>query len=294
MIRVAIYARVSTPNQMQTQTIEQQLEQLKNHVKKQNWQLQPEHIFRDDGRSGATLNRPGLDRLRDIVRYGEIERVIVTAPDRLARNYVHQMVVLDELERFGCQVDFLDRPMSQDPHDRLLLQIRSAVAEYERTLIVDRMRRGRLAKYQAGVLLPWTHPPYGYRLAPDNPRDPTGVRVEDSEAAVVREIYAWYLEERISLIGLARRLQQKEILNPSGKKLWSLATLRAILRQPAYLGKVYAVVIGIVPPEFDGQPPVHWDNPIRQRLNYLQKNGFLWPTFRPLSLRSNSIWPKLD
>ena len=130
--------------------------------------------------------------------------------------------------------------MSQDPHDRLLLQIRSAAAEYERTLIVDRMRRGRLAKYQAGLLLPWTRPPYGYRLDPDNPRDPAGVRVEESEAAVMREIYAWYLNERVSLIGIARRLQQKEILNPSGKKLWSLATLRAILRQPAYLGKVYA------------------------------------------------------
>ena len=240
MIRVAIYARVSTPNQMQSQTIEQQIERLKQHVTQHSWQLEPEHIFRDDGRSGATLNRPGLDRLRDVVRYGEVERVIVTTPDRLARNYVHQMVVLDELERFGCQVDFLDRPMSQDPHDRLLLQIRSAVAEYERTLITDRMRRGRLAKYRAGVLLPWTHPPYGYRLDPDNPRDPTGVRIEDSEATVVREIYAWYLEERISLLGLARRLHQKEILNPSGKKLWSLATLRAILRQPAYLGKVYA------------------------------------------------------
>ena len=130
MIRVAIYARVSTPNQAQTQTVEQQIERLKNHVTKQSWQLQPEHIFRDDGRSGATLNRPGLDRLRDIVRYGEVDRVIVTAPDRLSRNYVQQMIVLDELEGFGCLVDFLDRPMSQDPHDRLLLQIRSAVAEY--------------------------------------------------------------------------------------------------------------------------------------------------------------------
>src|SRR5207248_198959 len=97
---------------------------------------------------------------------------LVTAPDRLARNYVHQMVLLEELERGGCRVEFLDRPMSQDPHDHLLLQIRGAVAEYERTLIAERMRRGRLRKLRAGVLLPWTRPPRLRRsaLQPVGPR----------------------------------------------------------------------------------------------------------------------------
>jgi site-specific DNA recombinase len=141
-LRVAIYARVSTSHQTQAQTIDQQLDRLQAYVRDQGWQLHDDHIFRDDGRSGADLNRPGLDRLRDAARSAELDRVLVTEPDRLARNYVHQMIVLDELERFGCQVVFLDRPMSDDPHDRLLLQIRGAVAEYERTLIADRMRRG--------------------------------------------------------------------------------------------------------------------------------------------------------
>jgi site-specific DNA recombinase len=91
-----------------------------------------------------------------------LELVLVTAPDRLARTYVHQMLLLEELERHGCRVEFLDRPMSQDdPHDQLLLQIRGAVAEYERTLIAERLRRGRLRKRQAGALLPWTRAPYG-------------------------------------------------------------------------------------------------------------------------------------
>jgi site-specific DNA recombinase len=71
------------------------------------------------------------------------ERVLMTAPDRLARNDVHQVLRLDELAPRGCQVEFLDRPMSQDPHDQLRRQIRGAVAEYERPLIADRMRRGR-------------------------------------------------------------------------------------------------------------------------------------------------------
>jgi site-specific DNA recombinase len=239
-LRAALYARVSTPHQTQTETIEQQLNQLKNHIDEQGWSLQEKHVFRDDGRSGATLNRPGLDRLRDTVRFGGVDCVVLTTPDRLARNYVHQMIVLDELEAAGCQVHFLDRPMSQDPHDKLLLQIRGAVAEYERTLITDRMRRGRLAKYQAGLLLPWTRPPYGYRLDSDTPRDPAGVRIDPSEAAVVQEIYARYVYEADSLCHLAKHLQQQGVPTPRGKNLWSLSTLRAILRQPAYTGKVYA------------------------------------------------------
>ena len=247
-LRVAIYARVSTLHQAQAQTIDQQLERLHAYVHDHGWQLLDEHIVRDDGRSGAELNRPGLDHLRDAARSDELDRVVLTAPDRLARNYVQQMIVLDELERYGCQVEFLDRPMSDDPHDRLLLQIRGAVAEYERTLIADRMRRGRQVKYRAGVLLPWSRPPYAFRLNPDRPRDPTGLYVDEAEAAVVREIFAWYAEERSSLCGLAKHLQEQGVPTPSGKRIWSLCTLRAILRQPAYTGQVYAARFRSRPP----------------------------------------------
>ena len=239
-VRAAIYARVSTANQTQAQTIEQQLARLQAHIGAQGWTLVPEHIFRDDGRSGADLNRPGLDHLRDAARRGDFDCALITEPDRLARNFVQQMIVLDELERGGCRVEFLDRPMGQDPHDRLLLQIRGAVAEYERTLIADRMRRGRQQKYRAGVLLPWTRPPYGYRLGVDRPRDPAAVWVDEGEAAVVRAIFAYYTEERTSLGGLAKHLQAQDIPTPSGKRLWGLATLRAILRQPAYTGQLFA------------------------------------------------------
>ncbi len=137
-MRVAVYVRVSTPNQVHTQIIDQQLDRVRQHVAQQpGWELRDEHVFRDDRYSAASLSRPGLDRLRDVVREREIDRLVVTAPDRLARNYVHQMVLLEELERLGCVVEFLDHPMSQDPHDQLLLQIRGAVAEYERTLITE-------------------------------------------------------------------------------------------------------------------------------------------------------------
>jgi site-specific DNA recombinase len=205
---VAVYARVSTQRQAQAQNIEQQLERLRAHLHRHGVELTSEGVFRDDGCSGATLNRPGLDRLRDAVRAGEVTQVLVTDPDRLARNYVKLMVLLEELERAGCEVTFLDRPMGRDPQDQLMLQIRGAVAEYERTLIAERMRRGRQAKLRAGCLLPWSRAPYGYRLDPDRPRDPAGVTIEPAEAAVVQELFAGYLEEHSSLYSLAGYLQE--------------------------------------------------------------------------------------
>ena len=114
-MKTAIYVRVSTNRQTQAQTIEQQLERLRRHLDLQSESLSADNIYRDDGYSGANLNRPGLDRLRDRVKAGVLDRVLLTSPDRLARNYVHQMVLIEEWERCGCKVEFLDRPMSQDP-----------------------------------------------------------------------------------------------------------------------------------------------------------------------------------
>jgi len=238
-MRVAVYARVSTQRQTQDQTIEQQLERLRAHVEAQGWLLLDESIFRDDGYSGANLNRPGLDRLRDRAAQRELDRVLITAPDRLARNYVHPMLLIEELEQHGCQVEFLDRPMSRDPHDQLLLQIRGAVAEYERTLIAERMRRGRQTKFRAGLLLPWTRPPYGYRVNPDRPRDPTGVQVDEAEAATVAEMFAYYLEDGHTLYGLAHHLMAVQAPTPNGHQRWNQATVHGILTNPVYTGKLY-------------------------------------------------------
>ena len=155
-MRVAIYVRVSTPRQAQANTGALQLERLRAHLQGENYQPLDQDVFDDEGYSGFWLKRPALDRLRDAVAQGLYDRLLMTSPDRLARNYVHQVLLLEELQSQGCQVESLDRPLSQDPHDQLLLQVRGAVAEYERTLIVERTRRGRLAKLKAGSLLPWT------------------------------------------------------------------------------------------------------------------------------------------
>jgi site-specific DNA recombinase len=239
-MKVAVYVRVSTQQQAQTQTIEQQLERLRQHIQQQGWSLPAEHIFRDDGYSGAHLNRPALDRLRDLVTQGEFQKVLLTAPDRLARNYVHQVLLIEELERLGCRVEFLDRPMSQDPHDQLLLQIRGAVSEYERSLIAERMRRGRLAKFRAGLLLPWPRVPYGFRVNPERPRDPRGARLDEAEAAMVAGLFAAYLLDGQSLYGLTKQMMASPAATPRGKLRWNQGTIRGILSNPLYTGKVYA------------------------------------------------------
>lgn len=239
-MRVAIYVRVSTPRQTQNQTIEQQLARLRQHVDEKGWLLDDAHIYRDDGRSGAKLARPGLDSLRDRAMLCEFDLVLITTPDRLARNYVHQMVVIEELSKRHVQVDFLDRPMSDDPHDRLLLQIRGAVAEYERTLISERMRRGRLTKYKDGVLLPWTRTLYGYQTDPDRPRAPSGVRLHPAQSVIVRQLFGWYLEPGMTLYGLVKRLLESNVVSPGGKTRWNTSTIRNMLRNSAYIGMAYA------------------------------------------------------
>ncbi len=239
-MKVAAYMRVSTQRQAQAQTITQQLDLIEAYCQKQGLELPPENLFQDDGYSGKDLKRPGLERLRDAVAQGRFDRILITAPDRLSRKLAHQAFLMDELQRFGCQIEFLDHPIGQDPHDQLMLQIRGAFAEYDRTQIAERMRRGRQAKLKAGMMLPWAKPPYGYRLDPDRPRDPRLVRLDPVEAAIVKEVFARYLEDRSSLRRLALELTARGIKSPRGNKLWNIGTLRGILTNPVYAGEVYA------------------------------------------------------
>ena len=243
-MKIALYARVSTGRQQQQQTIEQQLERLQAELSKHpDWELAAENIYQDDGYSGAKLTRPGLERLRDRAGMAAFELILVTAPDRLARKYVHQVLLIEELSSMGCSVEFLERPMKDDdPHDQLLLQIRGAVAEYERNLIAERMRRGRHARLRAGTLLPWTVAPYGYMLDVERPRDPSRVRLDPVKAEVVRQIFAWYTDPDIpaTLYWVAKKLSDQGVPTPRGGVRWNVASIRGMLRSSAYAGMAYS------------------------------------------------------
>jgi site-specific DNA recombinase len=196
------------------------------------------HLYRDEGSSGASRNRPGLDRWRDHAAFAAFARVLITSPDRLARREVHQVVLLDEWARGSGEGECVERPMSQDPHDPLLLQMRGAVAESERTRMAARLRRGRQAKLRSGPLLPWTVPAYGYGLDPPRPRDPRGVRVDPVQAAIVAPMFAWDTDPQTpaTLAWVATQLTETHIPTPRGGPRGSRSSIRAMRRDAADIG----------------------------------------------------------
>jgi site-specific DNA recombinase len=119
------------------------------------------------------------------VRDGEVDVVAVLSPDRLARRYAYQVLVLEEFRRAGCAVAFHNRAISEDPGDQLLLQIQGAVAEYERALLGERFRRGKLQRARAGQFI-GGRAPYGYRYVPRRAAVPGHLVVDEGEAALVR------------------------------------------------------------------------------------------------------------
>lgn len=160
-MNVAIYARVSSEVQEQRGTIGSQLEVLRARMAAEGHEIVAE--FLDDGYSGARLDRPGLDALRDAAEAGVIEAVWCLTPDRLARSYAYQMLVLDELDRLGCQVRFTDAPaIDDDPQARLLTQMQGVIAEYEKAKVAERNRRGKLYRARAGEI-PFWKVSYGHR-----------------------------------------------------------------------------------------------------------------------------------
>ncbi len=260
MKRTAFYARVSTGQQEERGTIASQVAVLRERIVQDNGHLDPAHEFIDDGVSGAYLARPELDRLRDQASAGVFEVLYVLSPDRLARRYAHQCVVLEELARAGVSVVFVNQPVSDRPEDRMLIQMLGILAEYEQELIRDRARRGRLYRARQGQVLATT-PAYGYDYVSLN--QPGGGRweINEAEAALVRCIYRWCVEEHLSTHAISRRLngqdQGYERVAPRRGQRWSYTTVNRILRRPDYKGMAYCNRTGKDPDRPIGQPKIH-------------------------------------
>src|ERR687886_3023283 len=160
-MRAAIYARVSTERQERQQTIGSQVSALRDWAGAQGHVLAEAHLFRDEGFSGSRLDRPALDALRDAIRDGAIDVVAVFSPDRLARKYAYQVLLIEEFRRAGCEIVFVQHPLGSSPEEQMLVQMQGVFAEYERALIQERTRRGRLFAARHGRVN-WGNPPYGY------------------------------------------------------------------------------------------------------------------------------------
>jgi site-specific DNA recombinase len=129
---VAFSARVSTTQQQQEGTIESPLRSLKHYIQPQGWSLLPAHVYIAEGSSGTRLDRPALDRLRDGAQRGEFDAVVVLSPDRLARNYAHPWLLIEEFAKMNTSLIFLQHPFGDSPQGKQLTQRQGIIAEYER------------------------------------------------------------------------------------------------------------------------------------------------------------------
>jgi site-specific DNA recombinase len=235
---VALSARVSTDRQTEAQTVGSQLAALRERAASDGLAIAPAHEFVDEGYSGATLVRLALERLRDLAALGGLEALYVHSPDRLARKYLHQALLLDEFARIGVRVVFLNQAHQQTPEDELLLQVQGVIAEYERAKIMERVRRGRRHAARLGSLSALAQAPYGFRyrgLAQG--ADPPHYEVVLDEARVVRQVVDWVGRDRLSLGEVARRLTQAGVPTRTGKPRWDRGTVGAMLHHPAYQGE---------------------------------------------------------
>jgi site-specific DNA recombinase len=230
---------VSTDKQEREETVASQVELLHETAAAHAYEVLPGHVFIDDGISGTRLDRPALERLRDLVAEGTFEVILVTAPDRLARRYAYQVVLVEEFIRGGCEVVFVQQSLGTSPAEQMLLQMQGVFAEYERALIQERTRRGQLFAARQGRVN-WGNPPYGYTYVRKTVHTPQQLVINEAEAEVVRQIYRWCIEEQMSSYAIHRRLTAQGI--PPRKSVrghWAQSSVIEILRDSIYKGEAY-------------------------------------------------------
>ena len=236
MKTTAIYARVSSDRQKEDGTIESQINCLLDYAKTHDLVVPSSWIFKDEGYSGKNLLRPDLERLRDLIAEGQIEEVLVYAPDRLSRQYAYQYLLVEEFNRAGARIVFLKSPGAETPEGQLLLQFQGMIAEYERAQITERTRRGKLHRAKSGKVNVLSNAPYGYRYVKKTPDCDAYLQVIETEAVIVRQIFQLYVKDQLSVNGIARQISQQGTLTRKGKLRWDRTTVWGMLRNPAYMG----------------------------------------------------------
>src|SRR6266508_2433770 len=237
MPTAAIYARVSSARQKKQQTIQSQTAALLAHAAEQGLEVPAEWVFEDEGYSGATLYRPALERLRDLVCQVPVEVVLCYAPDRLARKYAYQALLVEELGRAGTEVRFVNGPAGDRPEDLLLVQFQGMIAEYEKAQSIERTRRGKAHRAKQGSVNVLSGAPYGYRYVRKSDHAEARYEPVEPQARVVGELFRRYTQAGLSIADLARWLTAQQIPTATGKARWDRSTVWGMLRNPAYAGR---------------------------------------------------------
>lgn len=237
MTTAAIYARVSSARQREEQTIGSQTTALIEAAGLWELDVPADWVFEDEGYSGATLVRPALERLRDLAAQVPVDVVLCYSPDRLARRYAYQALLIDEFARAGTEVRFVKGPRGETPEDELLIQFQGMIAEYERAQIAERTRRGKTHRARAGVVNVLGGAPYGYRYVRRSDEAEARYEIVEDEATVVRALFRRYVDDNVSIAELVRWLGTEGIATSTGKARWDRSTIWGMLRNPAYAGR---------------------------------------------------------
>jgi len=235
MKMAAIYARVSSEQQREENTIASQTASLIEFAKSHDLEVPKEWVFEDEGYSGATLERPGLERVRDLAAEGQIQVVLGYSPDRLSRKYAYQILLIEEFTRHGVETVFVKSPQGDSAEDQLLVQFQGMIAEYERAQILERSRRGKRHRAQAGEVSVMSGAPYGYRYIRKTDEVPAAYVVDEAEAGVVRRVYQMYTIEGLSIGEITRQLNSEGVPARRASR-WERSVVWGVLRNPAYRG----------------------------------------------------------
>jgi site-specific DNA recombinase len=233
----AIYARVSSARQKEQETIRSQTVALRAHAEQLGLDVPEQWVFEDDGHSGATLVRPALERLRDLVCQVPVDVLLVYSPDRLARKYAYQALLIEEFAKAGTTVVFVKGPRSDSPEDALLTQFQGMIAEYERAQILERTRRGKTHRAKAGTVNVLSGAPFGYRYIRKSDHADACYQVIPHEAAIVTALFDRYADGGVAIGELARWLTGLGVPTRTGKSTWDRSVVWAMLRNPAYAGR---------------------------------------------------------
>ena len=236
VMRTGLYARVSSEKQAQEKTIESQLAALKDFAASKGDVIDPDLFFIDDGVSGSTLERPGLDRLRDKSFRGQVSKVYVLSPDRLSRKSAHQILLIDEFKRLGVSIVFHNREIGETPEDQMLLQIQGVISEYEREKILERSRRGKLYAAREGKVNVLGGAPFGYYYQKVTDASDAAYLIHSEEARIVREAFYLYCTKQLSIGEIAREFTRKQYKTRTGRNFWERSVIWGMLRNPAYCG----------------------------------------------------------
>ena len=237
MTSAAIYARVSSARQKKDQTIGSQTAALRAHAAQNRLEVPAEWVFEDEGHSGATLVRPALEALRDLAAQGCLAVVLVYSPDRLARKFAYQALLIEEFARAGVRVEFVNGPRGDSPEDQLLVQFQGMFAEYEKAQLMERYRRGKAYRARSGSVNVLGGAPFGYRYVRKTPESGARYEIIDHEAVLVAEMFRRYADDGASIAELTRWLTSRGIATRTGKSRWDRSVIWGMLRNPAYAGR---------------------------------------------------------